>query len=183
MGDARAERSNTRSILIVDDDVDIRETLADFLEDEGYSVGAAANGREALAYLREHLSTSVVLLDLMMPVMDGFKFRAEQKNDPELASIPVVVMTARGPMEPGAIDVQDIVPKPMKLDTLLGAIQRAIESPPTRKSPPPPGQRANSSAADSPTTVPSPSRGGPFATSQVAPSASSTQPSRPPRKS
>jgi CheY-like chemotaxis protein len=144
MGDARAERSNARSILIVDDDVDIRDTLADFLEDEGYTVGAAANGREALAYLREHLSTSVVLLDLMMPVMDGFKFRTEQKNDPELAVIPVVVMTARGPMEPGAIDVQDIVPKPMKLATLLEAIRRATENLPTGKSQPPPGRRASS---------------------------------------
>ena len=136
MSDARAARSVARSILIVDDDVDIRDTLADFLEDEGYTVGAAANGREALAYLREHLSTSVVLLDLMMPVMDGFRFRIEQKNDPELASIPVVVMTARGPMEPGALDVQDIVPKPMKLTTLLEAIRRATENLPTRKSQP-----------------------------------------------
>ena len=133
-GDARADRNNARSILIVDDDVDIRATLADFLEDEGYTVSAVANGREALAYLKENLSTSVVLLDLMMPVMDGFKFRVEQKTDPELASIPVVVMTARGPMEPGAIDVQEIVPKPMKLQTLLAALHRAAENSPAHKS-------------------------------------------------
>ena len=120
MGDAR--------ILIVDDDMDIRATLADLLQDEGYTVSAVANGREALAYLREHLFTSVVLLDLMMPVMDGFQFRAEQKNDPQLASIPIVAMTAGWPIEPGTIDVQEIVPKPLNLPSLLEAIRRAEEN-------------------------------------------------------
>lgn len=134
MSDAGAERPPVRSILIVEDDADIRATLGDVLEDEGYTVSAVANGREALDYLREHLSTSVVLLDLMMPVMDGFKFRTEQKNDPLLASIPVVVMTARGPLEPGAIDVQDIVPKPLKLPALFEAILRATKNASARTS-------------------------------------------------
>ncbi|MGQ0508310.1 MAG: ATP-binding protein [Myxococcaceae bacterium] len=115
----------SKHILVVDDDVDIRATLSDFLEDEGYIVAAAANGREALAYLREHPSTSVILLDLMMPVMDGVRFRAEQKNDPKVATIPVVVMTARGAVDPGSLDVQDVIAKPLDLRKLVGAIHRA----------------------------------------------------------
>lgn len=133
MGDVQAgATTRARTILVVDDDVDIRATLTDVLEDEGYTVNAVGNGREALAYLKTHLSTSMVLLDLMMPVMDGFMFRAEQKNDPELAAIPVVVMTARGSLEPGAIDVPDVLPKPLKLSALLDAIQRAEASAPRR---------------------------------------------------
>ena len=73
MGDARTERSNKRSILIVDDDVDIRDTLADFLEDEGYTVGAAANGREALAYPPQR-------------VTGGSDFRGVQENKSQLAA-------------------------------------------------------------------------------------------------
>jgi len=129
MGDLQAgTTASGRSILVVDDDVDIRATLTDVLEDEGYRVDAVGNGREALAYLRTHRSPSIVLLDLMMPVMDGFMFRAEQNNDPALAAIPVVVMTARGSLEPGAIDVPDVLAKPLKLAALLDAIQRAETS-------------------------------------------------------
>ncbi|MFY1826628.1 ATP-binding protein, partial [Myxococcus fulvus] len=122
---------SAKHILVVDDDVDIRATLSDFLEDEGYRVAAAANGREALAYLRAHPSTSVILLDLMMPVLDGFGFRAEQKKDPTVASIPVVVMTARGAVEPGLLDVQDVIAKPLNLTKLVEALDRAVRPSPS----------------------------------------------------
>lgn len=115
----------TNTILIVDDDVDIRDTLCDFFEDEGYTVGAAGNGREGLQYLREHPRTSLVLLDLMMPVMDGFEFRSEQKRDPAIAAVPVIVMTARGAVSRAEIDVDQVLQKPLKLDKLLDAIRRA----------------------------------------------------------
>src|SRR3569832_407091 len=85
-----------RSILIVDDDVDIRVTISLILEDEGYAVASAANGEEALRYLRSHPSPSLILLDLMMPGMDGVEFRAEQQRDAQLSGIPVVVVTASG---------------------------------------------------------------------------------------
>lgn len=116
--------THRQRILVVDDDADIRLTLPEILEDEGYSVGTAANGRDALAYLRAHLATSLVLLDLMMPIMDGQQFRLEQKSDPAIASIPVIVMTARGELEPGAIDVAEILHKPLKVPKLLEAIRR-----------------------------------------------------------
>ena len=67
-------------ILIVDDDPDIRDSLKEVLEDEGYEVNGVANGREALDYLRKSPRPCVILLDLMMPVMDGWQFRKEQKQ-------------------------------------------------------------------------------------------------------
>ena len=75
-------------ILVVDDDPDIRDSLREVLEDEGYEVACVGNGREAL----DHLKTAnprpcVILLDLMMPVMDGWQFRKEQKQDAEIAGI------------------------------------------------------------------------------------------------
>ena len=111
-------------VLVIDDDADIRESLTDILECEGYVVRSAANGRDGLAYLRAHPSTSLVLLDLMMPVMDGFEFRAEQRLDPVLVSIPVIVMTARGELEPGAIDAREVLPKPLKPQRLLDCVRR-----------------------------------------------------------
>src|SRR5262245_23155992 len=83
-------------VLVVDDDEEIRNALTEFLSDEGYGVVSASNGREALASLREGVHPSVILLDLMMPVMDGWDFRAEQLRDPGLRDIPVVVITATG---------------------------------------------------------------------------------------
>ena len=114
---------SARGILVVDDDADIRESLGDILEGEGYLVATAANGRDGLAYLRAHPETFLVLLDLMMPIMDGFEFRMEQQRDPEVAAIPVIVMTARGKLEPGAIDARAIMPKPLKPQRLLECIR------------------------------------------------------------
>ncbi|HEX8788494.1 MAG TPA: response regulator [Telluria sp.] len=114
-----------KTILIVDDDADIRAVLSEFLEFENYTVSTAANGREALAFLRAHPRTSVVLLDLMMPIMDGFQFREEQKRDPAIASVPVVVMTASGSLGPGSIDVDQVLAKPLELDRLLAALDSA----------------------------------------------------------
>lgn len=119
----------TKTVLIVDDDADIRAVLSEFLEYEDYDVATATHGGEALAYLRAHPRPAVVLLDLMMPVMDGFRFREEQLRDPAIASVPVVVMTARGALEPGAIDVDHIVAKPIDLGKLLDALGRAAYTP------------------------------------------------------
>ena len=87
-----------KTILVVDDERDIRESLGDLLREEGYDVIEAQNGVEALARLREntHVSPCVIVLDLMMPVMDGYQFRAEQLRDSALAGIPVVVVSAEG---------------------------------------------------------------------------------------
>ncbi|MGE0551675.1 MAG: response regulator [Kofleriaceae bacterium] len=115
----------SKTILVVDDDVDIRGSLRDFLEDEGYAVSEAAHGADALRHLREHPATSLILLDLMMPIMDGYRFRTEQTRDPAIASIPVIVMTARGGLKTEDIDVEQVLQKPLKLHSLLEAIRRA----------------------------------------------------------
>jgi CheY-like chemotaxis protein len=89
-------------VLIVEDDDEIRELLAEMLSDRGYSVVTARNGQEGLTLLRNRSAAPpcVILLDLMMPVMDGWKMRAEMLADPALASIPVVIVS-------GAADVND----------------------------------------------------------------------------
>jgi CheY-like chemotaxis protein len=111
----------TRSVLIVDDDAALRETLADALTDEGFTVSFSVNGLEALQALRAGLRPDVILLDLMMPVMDGWRFREEQALDRELASIPVVVITAAHALR-RPIDARAIVHKPFGLEQLLGVV-------------------------------------------------------------
>lgn len=115
----------SQTVLIVDDDADIRAVLSEFLEDEGYAVVTAVDGADALRYLRTQAPPTMVLLDLMMPVMDGFQFREEQRGDASIASIPVVIMTASGAFEPSVFGVDDIVAKPIELDRLLGALDKA----------------------------------------------------------
>jgi CheY-like chemotaxis protein len=111
-------------ILVVDDDQDIRDSLREVLEDEGYQVACVANGREALDYLKTASPRPcVILLDLMMPVMDGWQFRREQKQDPAIADIPLVVITATGKRQV-LIDAADLVMKPLDLNRLFETIER-----------------------------------------------------------
>lgn len=110
-------------ILIVEDDRDTREMLGHLLELEGFDVQTAANGRQALDQLRGEGTANVILLDLMMPVMDGWQFRAEQRRDPRLSGIPVVVVTAAGARDAiPAIDADAWVPKPIDFDRLIDTI-------------------------------------------------------------
>jgi CheY-like chemotaxis protein len=110
-------------VLIVEDDRDTREMLARFLELEGFEVREAANGQVALEALHKSTSTCVILLDLMMPVMNGWQFRKAQVNDPEIANIPVVVVTAAGAREQiPAIDADGWLSKPVDFDRLLATI-------------------------------------------------------------
>ena len=83
------------SVMVVEDDALIRMGISHMLQIEGYEVLEAANGREALQHLRQHPLPCLIILDLMMPVMDGIAFRAEQLRDPVLSSIPVLVLTGR----------------------------------------------------------------------------------------
>src|SRR5213075_2065863 len=84
------------TVLIVDDDPPILSGLSEFLQGEGYNVAVAGDGRAALDQLRRGLRPSVIVLDLMMPVMDGWDFRHEQMKDAELRDIPVIVISATG---------------------------------------------------------------------------------------
>ena len=114
-----------RVVLVVDDDPAIREALADLLGEEGYRVVTAMNGVEALDKLREpsQARPCVILLDLMMPVMDGWQFRREQKQDAAIAGIPLIVITATG-KRPVLIDADELVMKPLDLGRLFEAIER-----------------------------------------------------------
>jgi CheY-like chemotaxis protein len=85
-----------KTVLLVDDDYDIRSVLCEVLEQEGFIVGVAVNGREAIAYLEVNPAPSLILLDLMMPVMNGFEFRELQVANPKWSKIPVIVMSADG---------------------------------------------------------------------------------------
>ena len=113
-------------VLVVDDDTDIRETIGSVLEDAGYAVATAANGEEALRYLRSHDAPKLILLDLMMPVMDGIEFRTRQRQDPALARIPVVVISADADHAAAyaARHLADFLVKPFKLAALLEIVSR-----------------------------------------------------------
>jgi CheY-like chemotaxis protein len=117
---------NPCTILVVDDDPDIRETLVEILETEGCDAVGASNGVEALTVLRGGgLQPCLILLDLMMPIMDGFTFRDEQRRDPALCDIPVVVISAyREPARNAeVVDAAGHLEKPIPLARLLGFVE------------------------------------------------------------
>ncbi|HVZ72108.1 MAG TPA: response regulator [Polyangia bacterium] len=113
------------SILVVDDDDDLRETLVDALRFEGFSVESARDGHEGLAWLRGHDETRwIVLLDLMMPVMNGRVFLDERAKDPLLAKHHVIVLTAGGDCREliATRQLASCLPKTAPLPEILAAI-------------------------------------------------------------
>jgi CheY-like chemotaxis protein len=115
-----------RTVLVVDDDSEITAGLQKVLEDYGFIAIAAANGRDALAYLRREEPPCLVLLDLYMPVMSGAEFRAEQLKDERLAAIPVAILTGDSWVELRAreLNVDRYLKKPVQIDQLLGLVER-----------------------------------------------------------
>lgn len=114
--------SGSRTILVVDDDQDLLDVTRFVLEGEGYGVLTARNGEEALGLLRAGPPPALVLLDLMMPVMNGWAFLEERAREPALQAIPVLVLTASEPEEvPGAVG---ILRKPFDLDDLINAVEQ-----------------------------------------------------------
>lgn len=113
-------------VLVVEDDFDIRGVIRIALEAEGYTVATAENGREALDYLKAVGLPRLILLDLMMPVMDGWEFRAAQQADPAWASVPVVVISADGRVseKAQALGAAGGLTKPIDLDALLDTVRR-----------------------------------------------------------
>jgi CheY-like chemotaxis protein len=114
-----------KHILVVEDDSTIRLALTFLLEGEGYGVACAGNGREALDHLRQGEPPAVILLDLNMPVMNGWQFRHEQQQDPALAFIAVIVLSAEGdlPQVAAALDAVSYLSKPVEIDQLLEALR------------------------------------------------------------
>jgi CheY-like chemotaxis protein len=113
------------TILIVEDDADILDSLVDALEDDGHEVVTAVNGQQALDKLRQadHLPR-LILLDLMMPVMDRWQFRAAQASDPALAHVPVILLSAHVNVREAAAElgVTRWLKKPVDLEALLAAV-------------------------------------------------------------
>src|SRR5262245_59290959 len=116
----------TKLILVVEDDPDLAQVVAEVLESAGYRTAIAGNGSEALDHLRASTQPDLILLDMMMPVMDGWTFREEQRKLPELASIPVVTVTADGDARGKAASIQaaGYVMKPITVDSLLDEVER-----------------------------------------------------------
>ena len=112
---------NRRQILIVEDDPDIRASLRDAFEDEGYLVRCAENGRAGLESLRNEARPSAVVLDLLMPVMTGNELYDAMQADPALSGIPVIVSTSEPHRAPSGCPV---VKKPIDLRAMLAAIER-----------------------------------------------------------
>ena len=112
------------SVLVVDDDADVRELLRVALCAEGYDVAGVDNGRAALNHLRSHVETCFILLDLMLPVMDGAHFRSAQLHDRSLAWIPVIVMSGASDTDRRARDLgaRRLVRKPLDLDEVKRAL-------------------------------------------------------------
>jgi CheY-like chemotaxis protein len=111
-----------RRILVVDDDDEIREALSDVLTDEGYEVIGARDGHQALTFLREGKRPNAILLDLWMPVMDGWQLRHELLSDSKLSDIPVIVLTAVRDQRAQGLMVADVLTKPIQLERLLMAL-------------------------------------------------------------
>jgi CheY-like chemotaxis protein len=115
-----------RGVLVVEDDPDIQDVLRLALETAGYPVSTADNGVEAMRQLQAATPPCLILLDLMMPVMDGWQFRAAQQRDPALAGIPVVVISADGrvPQKAASIGAAGYLGKPVDFDRLVEVVRR-----------------------------------------------------------
>jgi CheY-like chemotaxis protein len=107
-------------ILVVEDDEDAREAMIALLQLKGYRAVPAGNGKEALDYLQRAPVPDLILLDLWMPVMDGWEFRQQQKLDPRLATVPVVVVTALS--DRTDVDADEIIIKPVDVEHLLTTV-------------------------------------------------------------
>ena len=120
-------------ILVIDDDMDIRDSLAETLRVEGYEVLTAVDGSQALELLQKGLRPKLILLDLMMPVMNGWKFLETVHERPEYAAIPVVVSTAMTSKEDSVQFAAAFIKKPMDLASLLDFVRKYC-GPPMEKS-------------------------------------------------
>ncbi len=122
----------SKHILVVEDDLSIRELLIELLVSEGHQVGSASNGAEGLQYLETQKNPDLILFDLMMPVMDGYSFRLEQLKHNAWSKIPVIVMSAetnaKEKMKRFGIDY--FLTKPVDLENILLAVEHATSPPP-----------------------------------------------------
>jgi two-component system chemotaxis response regulator CheY len=119
-----------RLVLVVDDDFDVRDALTDVLQMEGIPAAFVADGLEALEWLQRNPAPCLILLDWMMPRCDGATFRAQQRSDPTIAEIPVVLLTADVRLEEKTrvLGVQAYLRKPVDFDRLSAVIRRYCDA-------------------------------------------------------
>ena len=125
-------QTNLGPVLIVEDDLAIRETLGELMRLEGFIPELAANGQDAIRLLENGIRPCLILLDLMMPVMDGFAFRAKQMKDVRWAEIPVVIMSADGNLQAKMEKLGGNLPslrKPPDIDAVIDAVRRHCRAP------------------------------------------------------
>ncbi len=125
---SRYQPATDCSVLIVEDDEDLREMMAQLVTLEGFQARAVANGREALKFLKANDPPQLILLDMMMPVMDGWEFRREQQRDATLSGVPVVVLSALDESRIGNIGAAAYLKKPLDFDRLIDLVRRHCES-------------------------------------------------------
>jgi CheY-like chemotaxis protein len=119
-------------ILVVDDDDDFREALSEVLGEAGYPVQQAENGEVALARVAEE-APGIVLLDLKMPVLDGWGVMERMRGEPRSAAIPILILSAYGfEWEAELLGAQGYIPKSVGMDEILERVRRAAGSPPLR---------------------------------------------------
>jgi len=114
------------SIMLIEDDAQMREAVSALLEDHGYGVEPCAGAQEALRLLRTGVTPDVILLDLLMPLMNGWEFRVEQKREPRWAHIPVVALSADASAMAAAIDAQAFLTKPVDGPLLLETVEQLL---------------------------------------------------------
>lgn len=118
----------SKHILVIEDDTSIRELLVELLESEGYEVTSAVNGLEGLKFLQSKSQPDLILIDLMMPVMDGYSFRTEQLKNGEWSKIPTVVMSAEANAKEKmkSFSITAFLSKPVELDTILRTVSQYV---------------------------------------------------------
>lgn len=119
------------NILVIEDDNAIRAFLIEILEEEGYQAVGYSDGYAALQYLKSNQQPQLIVLDLMMPRMNGWQFRQAQLADPAIAKIPVVVLSARADLvqQHNDLKANSYLPKPIDYDQLLSLVQRYCQAP------------------------------------------------------
>jgi CheY-like chemotaxis protein len=112
-------------VIVLEDDAEIRDSIVEVLLEDGFEARGFTNGAEALDYLRSGGAASMILLDVMMPIMDGVEFRRKIEEDPSLAAIPVVLLTAAGDAQrrAAAMRVSGGLNKPVRIDALLSIVE------------------------------------------------------------
>ena len=127
-GEPMISRSSRALVLVVDDSPDMRGLISDVLTEEGYEVVVAPSGGRAMSLMAERLP-DLVITDLFMPGMNGFTLRGEMLRRPDLARVPVVVLSAFWQRPSETLDVVDVLGKPLNLDRLLEVVTHAIAKP------------------------------------------------------